>query len=488
MQMNFRRAIVALVVMTALSGCASVGPRPDSRGVDLLLVERGGQPMPPPAVPGQPSAEGRAIADSIAEPMTADSAVRFAMLHSPSLQQEYARLGLARAEVLEAIEISNPRFSLSRLRPESGPGARLTTGLAMPIVDLLMLPARARLANADYERARLDIAAAILGVANDVRAAWYSYVGAQQVAEMRAAVAQGAEISAELAKRFYDAGNISELQLKQEQAAASDARIEAAQSQAEALRARLNLNTVVGLSGQAAEWKTADRLPQPTSREDDPAQLHALARRNSLALLAARQELEVANSMLASTRHWRWLGGSEIGYEREREVDGSRLQGPTLALELPIFNQGQARLARAEAMVAQAKARVAEAELGADNAVRLGAERVRILGQVVAIHRDALIPQRESVVARSQEEQNFMLIGVFELIQAKTKEFDAYQGYLEAVRDYWLARVELARAVGQKLPSDAEATPPTPSVQEIVAPATGEAAPTGHEHHSGDKP
>jgi cobalt-zinc-cadmium efflux system outer membrane protein len=55
------------------------------------------------------------------------------------------------------------------------------------------------------------------------------------------------------------------------------------------------------------------------------------------------------------------------------------------------------------------------------------------------------------------------------LIQAKTREFAAYQSYLEAVRDYWLARVELARAVGQPLPSDEK--------QEAK-----------HEHHDGEQP
>jgi hypothetical protein len=58
-------------------------------------------------------------------------------------------------------------------------------------------------------------------------------------------------------------------------------------------------------------------------------------------------------------------------------------------------------------------------------------------------------------------------------VQAKLAEYDAYQAYLEAVRDYWLARVELARAVGQRLPSDAGIGERTPSVQDILAPKGG---------------
>ena len=45
-----------------------------------------------------------------------------------------------------------------------------------------------------------------------------------------------------------------------------------------------------------------------------------------------------------------------------------------------------------------------------------------------------------------------MLADQFQLLFVKQQEYAAYQGYLEAVRDYWLARVELGRAVGAALP------------------------------------
>ena len=78
-----------------------------------------------------------------------------------------------------------------------------------------------------------------------------------------------------------------------------------------------------------------------------------------------------------------------------------------------------------------------------------------------------------------------MLIGVFELIQAKVQEYNAYESYLEAVRDYWLARVELMRAVGQRLPSDAAIGERTPSVQDILTPSAEEAMP-GMDHSGHD--
>ena len=114
-----------------------------------------------------------------------------------------------------------------------------------------------------------------------------------------------------------------------------------------------------------------------------------------------------------------------------------------------------------------------EAELSIENTIRTHSNTVRAHNEAAGIFRNSLIPQREMVLARSQQEQNFMLIGVFELIQAKAKEYDAYQGYLEAVRDYWQARVELTRSVGERLPSDKVKTENTPSVEDILTPKGG---------------
>lgn len=469
MTLSPARALPALALTLCLAGCASLAPQPSGDDVAALLQSRGGPALDWDAV-GAPAAERAAITQWLDQPMTLDAALRVAMLRSPRLREEYARLGLARAEVLEAVQLENPRLSLSRFSVDGG-GHDRAAGLSLPLVDLLVLPVRARLAAADFERSRLEVASAVLGIAADVEAAWYGYVAARQVAAMRAAVAEGSAASAELAQRFFDAGNISELQLRQEQAIASQARIDALHARAEAGRQRLALNSLLGLSGDQADWEASDNLPLPVPREDAADDLVKLAREGNLELLAARQEAAVLADALGLTRRLRWIGGSEIGYEREKDADGKRLRGPHLSLEIPVFNQGQAKLARAQAQLAGALARVDRAELSTENAVRLGAESVSAMRDVVATHREALVPQREAIVARQQERQNFMLIGVFELVQAKVAEYDAYQAYLEAVRDYWLARVELSRAVGQRLPSDADAQARTPSVQDILQPA-----------------
>lgn len=464
-----RRSALAVALTSLLGGCTSLSPRPDDIQLNRLLEERGALAVRWRATHEPPID----VRERLAAPIERDHAVAIALLRSPRMREAYARLGIARAEVIEAVEVANPGVSFTRMNLSPGAGYNQTMGVSLPFVDVLLLPLRARWAQQQYERHGIEVAQAVIGLTVEVEAAWYRAVAAQQVADMRTAVAEGADATAELAQRFFDAGNISELQLKREQAVATQFRIDAAQARADALRERLEFGNLLGLGPTDGEWSLADRLPMPVAAEDDAEALVRLAESSNLELQAARLQEAQLRSALRTTRTTRWIGGVEAGAEREKEADGSRLTGPTLNLELPLFNQGQSKLARVEALLAEAQARVQLADLNATNAVRTGSRALAEHRQIVALHRDALIPQRERIVERSQQEQNFMLIGVFELVQAKVEEYDAYQSYLEAVRDYWLARVDLMRAVGQRLPSDAASGEPTPSVQDILTPKGG---------------
>ncbi len=295
---------------------------------------------------------------------------------------------------------------------------------------------------------------------------------------MRDLVAQAAGHSAELAQRFFDAGNINRLQLEQERAAATTARIDALGAGAEALRARSALGGLIGLSSSAA-WVTQTQLPAPRPVTFSADALIPLALQSRLDLAAARQAVAVQEDVLGVTRRWRWLGSIEVGYEREREVDGSIIRGPSLALGLPLFNQGQGAVARAQAELLRARAELDAQVLAVHSEARLGIEQLAVTAMIAERYRAELVPQREAIVARTQERVNFMLVGIFELLVAKQEEYDAYQSYLEAVREYWIARAELRGAVGGRLPDDDAEMQPSIGV-EAVLPQSGPAMDMDH--------
>lgn len=463
---KFLRRALAPPLVVLLAGCASVPADLGRSDVDALAAAHGR-----PIETKRSDEDARALVAALAAtPLTADSAVRIALLQSPRLQRAYAQLGFVAADVYEAGRMSNPRLGFAVLDSNvAGEDDQVTLGLALSFTDLLTLPTRNRLAKADYARLKQALGSEVLDLSADVEAAYYRLVGAKQVAALRRHIADAGTLSATLADRFRDAGNLTPRNHALEQAAASEARIQASRADADALAARLELARLLGLATKDS-WDVPTALPWPIGSEDDLDALVDHAGKTRLDLASAKARVEVLADRLGVTRWTRWVGDVEVGVEHEREPDGSRRMGPTLAIELPIFDQRRGRLLRAQAELEEATIDLRALALDVENQVRFAyASLENARGRLVE-HRDVLVPQREASVARTQEEVNFMLRGVFELLISKQQEYDAYQGYLEAARDYWLARVELTRAVGDALPSSANASDATLDLEELVTP------------------
>ena len=244
------------------------------------------------------------------------------------------------------------------------------------------------------------------------------------------------------------------LQLATERAGASQAKLEAARAAVEARTQRLALLRTIGV-GQDPAWTLPDTLPKPVPPQADEAALLELAQRQRADLDGARREVALLDDALRVARRWRLLGEVRIGGEREREASGEVLTGPTLELALPIFDQGQAGIARAAARLESSRAALRELELAVGDDVRTALDRWTTAALAVEEYEKTLVPAQQAIVAQQQLRQNFMLVGQFELLLAKQQEYDAWQGYLEAIRDYWIARTDLDRAIGGALPGAA---------------------------------
>lgn len=480
--MLIRQGLFAVAVSgVVLSGCASLSSDRGVAQVRRMVADRSGHDLSVPDADTQ-----KMVTELLGAPLDADRAAQVALINNPQVRGVYARLGIAAADVYDAGRLSNPSFNASLLfSNRAGAADQMTFGLAQSFTDLLLLPARSRLAKGDFERAQQQAGASILALAADAQYAYYALVGARQVAAMRATVARAAQAGADLAQRFFDAGNISALDLALGQSAASQARLAAMQADLGELAARSALSLLMGLPADDGRWQVPDRLPVPLEREDDVAALLDLAWRARADLAAKDKAVDLLADHLGVTRRYRYVGELSLGVETSRETDRERITGPSLSVELPIFNTGVGKVARAEALLAQAEVELAALRLEVAHGVRLVHAKVMAARARVEQFRDALIPQREAVVLRTQEEVNFMLKGQFELLLAKQQEYDAYQGYLEAVRDYWLARTELSRQVGARLPSQVRADAPTPGPMNLpeAPPAEEPRQPTTSHHH-----
>jgi cobalt-zinc-cadmium efflux system outer membrane protein len=311
-----------------------------------------------------------------------------------------------------------------------------------------MLPARKKVARAELERVRLAVVFAVLDLAARTRAAYYTLAGAAQVAAVQALIVDAGEASMDLATRQHEAGNTSDLDLASERASFEAARVALMQSQLEEANAREELAKLLGVF----DFRIASRLPDLPSDEPPLDRLESLAVAQRADLAAARKQVETLNYAASLARASRWTGFIDVGADVARLKDGTVVVGPRASLELPIFDQRQATVARLDALVRAAE--LTERAIAIDVRSSVRAARAHVVAQrkLTERYRTVVVPTRESVVRLSQERYDSMLMSVFQLLQAKQAEVAAYREYVEAVRDYWIARSDLERAVGARLP------------------------------------
>lgn len=475
-----RLALAGLLALSA--GCAGVAPLRGTGDIDKQIAERG---VPQPAWP-VPADAGDREAQWLDGPLSLSEAITLAFQRNPAIRSTYAELGIAQADVVEASRFANPTFGYARLAPNGAGRDQVTMSFSIGFTDWLLMPSRRRIASLSFESERERMSSQLLQLRSEVEKAWFGYVSALQVAEMRKLVADAAAAGGEYAERLFDAGNISRRQLALEQAAAGDARIGAIKAAVDAASARAELASLMGISMRES-WNVASRLPAPPATDAAPDDIAQQAMISRLDVSAARHQISALDGGLRMTRRWRWLADIELGYERERESDGARISGPTLAWQIPLFNRNDDGVLRSESNLEIARARLSELELAVQNDVALGLARLNLAREIAETYGASLVPARETVVEQTQLEHNYMLVGAFELLEAKRQQFDAYQGYLESVRDYWVARAQLREAAGGVLPGDDRATEPTLGV-EAVLPAPSP-APVDHsktEHSSMD--
>jgi outer membrane protein, heavy metal efflux system len=467
------RGALAAALAFSVAGCASI---PADRGfadVARNTVERGLI---------LPTGDSAALSQQLlANPLTPANAVTLAFLHNPAVREVTARLGFAAADLYDAARLSNPVIGLVRLTSNDPATtvAQVAGSVALNFTDLLLLPARKRFAEAQFEAAKLDVARAAQSLATEVETAWFTLAAAEQTLALRQRVAQASQASADLAQRYFEAGNLNLRERALERGAAAQAGLDVLAASAEAQAARSQLNRLMGLPAHRADWTLLGALPAPLEREDSLNELVTLANTARLDVAAARRSADAIANAHGLTRRIRLLGPVEVGYEVGRQFDNSRERGPSVAFELPLFNWGAGRVARAQAELDSAEARLAGLELNVSNEITQAYAAMLNSKTRAEQLRTRLIPEREAVVEQMQLEVNYMLIGVFELLAAKQQEYDAYAAYLDAVRDYWLARVQLTQAVGQRLPSSAQTPATALDALELTAPKGG----AGHGDH-----
>lgn len=447
----------ALLALLAglLVGCASVPADHGLADVGRTVRERTGQRVAWLREDAEEAGAERTVRVMLTRPLSPEAAVQVALLKNPAVQETLGDLGLGQADLVQAGLIRNPLF-FGRLRSPTAPPheMNLEVSLAQNVMDLLLLPLRKKQAAAQFEQTKLRVTDDLLRVASDVKSAYYTLQGDQQLLALQQTLAQASSAYFERARRQRQGGDLDELEWAEAQAAYRQGELELLKAQALAENDRESLGRLLGLSAAETGWKLPPELPGPTVSEADRPSLEAAAESQRADLAAARREAGILNDSVRLAR-WGLISEFQPGIDNEHIPPGMNFIGPFVNVPLPLFDRQQGVLRKLRAQQWQNRQHLAALRAQALTEVHLAHNHLKLARQTVEQYWGGLIPLRKAITRQTELQRGHGKDGEDALAQARKAEVDTRREAIQALRDYWVARSELERVVGGRLPAGA---------------------------------
>jgi outer membrane protein, heavy metal efflux system len=428
-----------------------------------------------------------------------EDAIVLALRNNRDLRADLEMIGQANADLVQAGLMTNPVMNFMIMFPSGGGRSMLRSNALplQPLQDLWLIPAREKVAKAALQDAVLRVADRAVAIAAEVKKTYARLQSAQRAIELTRENMAVVDQSRQIVQARQVAGKASQVEVNLTQIRHLQLRSELMTMEAEHQSTQRMLLMLMGFAGASDAWRVepVHELKQDVDAPATEETLLALAADQRLDLKAAEWTMksseheidlmvregwpEIAlglgferspappsndqraagkfgNALAQDLVNQAWGQPSEVGppevqpfSPKAREVRYTI--GPMIDMEIPIFDQNQAKVARAVHMHRQ---RVAEYEARYQEVTRVVRETLvmhRQARQQLDFYRQEMLPvvDRTVEVARQayttgQEDLTVYLQSQEELLATRLKA-------LQFLRDYMVTQVELERAVGGRL-------------------------------------
>ena len=456
-----KRLLLFASVAWLMLGCGKVNPRPAMAEVGDIVRGRSGHSVEWVEDPAEFEKRREAVSALLQEPLTTETAVQIGILNNRNLQAALEEISIAQADLVQAGLVSNPSFGLGILFARSSEHVdKQEFSLTQDLLDFALLSPRKKIAVNNLERTKLRVATELLDFIAEVKRTFYSLQSMVQLGNRLELILEINKAGADLAQKQFEAGNLNELDLANQQALYQESEASLAQARIQMQRYQEHVNGLLGLWGDLAEWAVVEQLPPILEEELSLTQWETVALERRLDLAASRLGINVLRKALSLRKKTRFFPvGIGFGVAHEREPENIRVTGPTLQIGLPIFDVGRASMARLESQIRQSERQLEALITGVRADVREAAQWLLSSRKLAQYYRETLLPQRVRILDLTQRQYNMMLKGTYDLLLAKQSQVSTERDYVEAWRDYWLARTRLERAVGGTLSLSVPALP-----------------------------
>ncbi|MFO1259043.1 MAG: TolC family protein [Gammaproteobacteria bacterium] len=447
------RIYTVLTMLTSifLSGCSTFTKDGGFTDVSSLVQKRSHQQPIWLRSDAQRAAQQQIVNSTLEHTLSADNAVYVAFINNPALQKSLADLGIAEADLLQAGRIRNPSISYVKLNSVSDE-YNIERTVLFDVMSLLTMPMRSAIEKQRFQQAKLQAAMDILEIAAKTRKAYYSAVAAEQTVRYLEKIKETSRAASQLALRMAEVGNWNRLQQAREQVFYAEVMSQLADAKLLASQEREHLTRLMGLWGEQIHYKLPERLPELPLSVTEPLQLEKQALISRLDVQALRYEIESKCKALGLTKATRFIDVFDLGYVRNSSHDKPHQTGYEISLEIPLFDWGDAKVARAQNIYMQAVWQLREIAINARSEVREAYEAYRIQYDKAKFYRDEVISLRKLILDESLLRYNGMLISTFELLADEREQIMSVNVYIETLRDFWIAETDLQTALMVKSP------------------------------------
>jgi outer membrane protein, heavy metal efflux system len=448
-QLTARCLLAGLVVLTA-TACSLPSSRENVAAAAQLVATQTSASLEWRRDPAADQA-ARLRAEALLEGgLTLEESVGVAFLASPELQLALEQLEISRSELVAAVTPPNPVAIVGTRKPGGDlaafyPDRSVSFGVLQNIIALLNVPDRTAIARHDLQRVRFETASRATIHAAQVVQAWLEYSATLQIHGLRERGVAASRAAFDTAVVQAANGTLSTLDVAVERSNVFAAQGAVIRSELNVATARGKLSDLLGITGWRDDWRLVGGLPPLPASDPNLAALESEAMQRRFDLQAAAKMVDARLRVLATQRRFRWLNQLELGVFRDRAIGGTAFTGPNAVVELPLFDQRQARLLGADAELRTAMRQLEAGQLAARGEIRLHAAELQATRRLLEqFERDIQPNQRQIVTGLGTSADP----GEPQRLRLRVSTLAADEEQAGLLRDYWRARSALALAAG----------------------------------------
>ena len=435
--MDKKVSIILLVLF--LVGCAAKSPY-NRTYVSKGIEERTDLGFGEISKPGEFTLpEGVSLSDGL----TQEEAVSIALWNNAQFQVDLAALGFARSDLIEASILPNPVFSI--LFPV-GPKQE-ETKLNFPIDIIWQRPRRIAASKLDAESISENLVQHGLCLVRDVQTAFADLLLAQEQSSLAEEDAKLRAQIADITQARLRAGDISELDASISHVDSLRAEDAVLRFSHEAIVSKYRLNSLLGLQPENSKYEItlSPIVPQLGITFDELLET----------AFAARPDLRAAELTIEAA-------GERVGWERSKIfnfigiIDGKDkgeeqiTVGPGFQMDIPILNQNNGKVARAQAELEQAARQYVAVRHRLTLEVQEAYNRYILFHKEFELWSADIVPSLEKAVDQSQRayivgEKSYLFV-----LETMRQLSEARMRKAELAADLRRAAAQLNYSVGKK--------------------------------------